>query len=202
MREHLRRDAQLAMDAAAAANKRRYDAKHRQITFAVGDDVWLELGNAYRAKGRSNRKEAPRRQGPYRITRKVTDLAYEIDLPRDGRVHPVVSIQYLSPYDCNDDPFKRIPPPPGPVEHDDQATPSDDEWEIERIIDHRYNGHKKENQYLVRWKGYGPRYDEWKSTSELGKAQQLLDDYHERQRQHKTLASQEKLLKRQRRLRK
>lgn len=43
IREHLRRDAQLAMDVMAAHSKKlQYDAKHRQIEFQVGDKVWYE----------------------------------------------------------------------------------------------------------------------------------------------------------------
>ncbi|KAL8366740.1 hypothetical protein RB595_010549 [Gaeumannomyces hyphopodioides] len=165
MREHLRRDAQLASDIAAAQSKRIYDAKHRQVEFEVGDKVWLELGKAYKLKGRQNKKEAPRRQGPYDIVRKVSPLAYELDFKKSdlqSRLHPVVSIQYLTKYNCDDDPFHRKPPAPGPVEY----TPSDEDsdadspsYEVERVVTHGLYGRNKRPRYLVRWKGYGEAED-------------------------------------------
>lgn len=48
MREHLRKDAQFAMDVVANESKRIYDAKHRQEEFNVGDKVWLRMGKAYK----------------------------------------------------------------------------------------------------------------------------------------------------------
>ncbi len=183
MREHLRRDAQLAMDIAAAIAKRQYDAAHRQVEFAEGDKVWLTLGKAYKPKGSQNRKEMPRRQGPYLIKRKVTKLAYELDLPNDVNIHPVISIQYLTAYNCDEDPFQRQPPPPGPVEYgsgDEHSEGDGEVYEVERIVDHRR--HRGRDQYLVRWKGYGPQDDQWKAASELTHSQRLLDEFHERNR--------------------
>src|SRR6266566_5483338 len=81
MREHLRRDAQIASDEANAVAKRHYDKTHRWEEFDVGDQVWLRLGKAYRPKGKPNKREMPRRQGPYTVVRKVSPLAYELDIP-------------------------------------------------------------------------------------------------------------------------
>lgn len=32
-------------------------------------------------------------------------------------------------------------------------------------------------QYLVRWKGYEPEWDEWYTEDDLGNAKQLIEDY-------------------------
>ncbi len=72
----------------------------------------------------------PRRQGPYPVVRKVSPLVYELDLPFGVKIHPVVSIVYLSRYRMYKDPFGRIFPLLGPVEHGsntDTETSGDDE---------------------------------------------------------------------------
>ncbi len=192
MREHLRKDAQFAMDQANALAKRYYDSKHRWEEFEVGDQVWLRMGTAYRPKGRANKREMPRRQGPYPIVRKISPLAYELDLPAGNRIHPVISIAYLTRYHATDDPYNRIPPPPGPVEYgtESDSTSGDDErdgkrWELERVVDHE--NRRGKTWYLVRWKGYGPKEDSWKKPAELKHAKRLVEEYHERLRRREEL---------------
>ena len=41
------------------------------------------------------RKIGPQRVGPFPIKRKVGHLAYELTLPSDMRIHPVISIAQL-----------------------------------------------------------------------------------------------------------
>src|SRR6266699_7325631 len=134
---------QFAMDQANALAKRYYDSKHRWEEFEVGDQVWLRIGTAYRLKGKANKREMPRRQRLYPIVRKISPLAYELDLPTGNRIHPMISIAYLTRYYVSDDPYNRILPPPGPVEYglESDSISGDDErdgkrWELERVVDH------------------------------------------------------------------
>jgi hypothetical protein len=64
------------------------------------------------------------------------------------RVHPVIRVAYLMLYECGDDSFERIPPPPGPVEYGSDDAGSQEEYELSEWLIRRY---------LMRWKGYGPR---------------------------------------------
>ena len=51
---------------------------------------------------------------------KVLPLAYKLDIPppESGKgIHPVISLSHLSRYRTHEDPFKRVPLPPGPVEY-------------------------------------------------------------------------------------
>jgi len=190
LRESIRREAQLAMDTAAAVAKRHYDINHRQIEFNVGDEVWLSLSK-YKMPGTvKNKKTSPRREGPYKIKRKVTSLAYELELPDGSQIHPVVSIQYLTPYNCRDDPFSRRPEPPGPLLYDEHAhSDSDDDpvYEVERIVDHKPKKGKVK-EYLVRWKGYGPKDDHWKPVKDLQRSRKLIDEYNSLMEAEKGLA--------------
>ena len=72
----------------------------------------------------------------------------------------MISLSHLSRYRTHEDPFKCVPLPPGPVEYCNSD--SDDEWELERIVDHKTKPDGT-TKYLVRWKGYGLKWDLWKT---------------------------------------
>jgi hypothetical protein len=117
--------------------------------------VWLTLGKQYKTPGTTERKTTPKREGPYEITRKVTPLAYELKLPVNSKIHPVINVHHLTPYHCDDVPFQRRPPPPGPLQYHEQSDHSDDSgevYEVKRIVHHRPLKGKPE-EYLVRWEG-------------------------------------------------
>jgi hypothetical protein len=62
-------------------------------------------------------------------------------------------------------------------EHSHSNSDGDDPiYEVERIVDHRpKKGRVRE--YLVRWKGYGPKDDHWKAVKELRHSKELIDEY-------------------------
>jgi len=168
--------------------KRHYDKIYRWKEFDVGDQVWLRLDKTYRPKGKLNKREMPRRQDLYTVVWKVLPLAYELDIPppESGKgIHPVISFSHLSRYRTHEDPFKRIPLPPKPVEY--YNFNSDDEWELERIVDYKT---KSDGiiKYLVRWKGYGPKWDLWKIMKQFNYAKELLAEYQERTRRLEKLS--------------
>ncbi|KAG6874894.1 hypothetical protein C0993_011758 [Termitomyces sp. T159_Od127] len=69
----------------------------------------------------------------------------------------------LSPHVPNDDTLfpSRTLEMPGPIVTED----GQEEHFIDCIIDERRRG--RGLQYLVRWRGYGPDHDEWKSGKEM-----------------------------------
>jgi hypothetical protein len=73
------------------------------------------------------------------------------------------------------DPYQRSLPDglePVQVEGDTDKVKS---FEIERLINKRTTARGAE--YLIRWKGYGPQHDEWRSIPELQNALDLVSDY-------------------------
>ncbi len=128
------------------------------------------------------------RQRPYLVVRKISPLIYKLDLTDDSHIYPVISIAYLSRYYICNDPFKRIPAPPGPVEYSAKTdtfgnnTRDGKHWELEHMIDHATRRGK--THYLVRWKGYRPQYDKWLKPEAFKYTARLMEEYHERL-QHK-----------------
>jgi hypothetical protein len=76
----------------AQSRKKSYaDKRRRELTFAVGDSVYLKVSplrgtKRFLVKG----KLAPRYVGPYQITKRIGSLAYQLALPEAmAGVHPV-----------------------------------------------------------------------------------------------------------------
>src|SRR6266566_9491204 len=99
------------------------------------------MGTVYRPKGRVNKREMPRRLGLYPIVRKISLLAYKLDLLIGNCIYPVISIIYLTRYHINDDLYNRILLSPGPIEYGSEldSTSGDNErdgkrWELERMV--------------------------------------------------------------------
>ena len=94
------------------------------------------------------------------MVRKVFLFAYELDLPFDAKIHPVVSIIYFSRYRMYEDLFGCILSFLGLVEYGlntDIEISDDDEkqgkhWELERIV--VYETRRSQTRYLVCWKDY------------------------------------------------
>jgi len=183
IRDLRQRDAEIAMDFAAMAAKERYDARHNPITMDVGDKVYVRLHRGYHLPGKPNRKLSEQRMGPFDVIRRVGRLAYEINLPPQWKIHPVISVAHLVPAPKSPDPFDR--PVPDSQEPAEGIEGDDDEWksyEVERIVDKRIvrYGNKDGIEYLVKYVGWGAAWNEWHPIELLGNARDLVEDYESR----------------------
>lgn len=80
--------------------KDKANAHRRDISFKPEQFVWLRL-RPYRQQSVQKRpyhKLSKRFFGPFRIIRRIDAVAYELDLPEDSRMHPVVHVSLLWPY--------------------------------------------------------------------------------------------------------
>lgn len=58
-----------------------------------------------------------------------------------------------------------------------ELAPGEDVYEIEGILKKRYNKRKRRVEFLVRWKGYSPEFDEWKTIADLVGCQKLIEAF-------------------------
>jgi hypothetical protein len=128
------------------ANKTRRPARR----FTEGQSVWLDARNIKTL--RPQKKLDWKNLGPFRIRKVVSPYAYELELPPVMRIHPVFHVSLLKPAVQDPLPSQRPEPPP-PVEVDGL-----EEWEVEEVIDSRYDrrgrGGRPRLKYTVKWVGY------------------------------------------------
>ncbi|QRV85329.1 Retrotransposable element Tf2 protein [Ceratobasidium sp. AG-Ba] len=149
--------------------KHYYDLKHRAPDdIKVGDKVWLDARNI--KTERPVAKLSAKRIGPYKVLKREGTHAFRLELPHTLRVHPVFHTSLISLK--TEDPFGCDPPQP-PAE----VTPDgEEEYEVEKILDSR----KRQNQiqYLVHWKGYGPKSNTWEPIEHLNTAMGAVRKFH------------------------
>jgi hypothetical protein len=180
-RQHNQEEARRAILFAQKAMKIAYDRKHEQPNFEQGW-AFLKLGEGYTAPGIPKRKIGPQRVGPFRILETLSKgKAYRLELPSHYKIHDVISVVHLEPSPCpHNDPYARPVPNEG-IEPAYAHADGTEEWEIHSLVKKRTigRGNNKQVQYLARWKGYGPEYDQWLNESELDNAQELIKDFEE-----------------------
>src|SRR5258708_9185745 len=112
----------------------------------VGTQVWLEgthLHLPYQAT-----KLAPKRYGPFEITKEISPVAYQLCLPIGWNIHNIFHALLLSPYcemTAHGPNYSR--PPPDLIE-------GEEEYEVEKVINHRHFGRSRTLHYLIKWTGY------------------------------------------------
>lgn len=151
------------------------DKHRREVRFQVGDEVLLSTAHLKLIGGGDRTaKFSYKYIGPFKIKRVVNNNAYELSLPPQMQIHPVLNVSRLKAYHDGRIAFPlRIPadtrPPPA-------ATSSDgDEYEVESILAKRGKGAR--TQYLVRWKGWPLWEATWESQQSVAAAAQAVSDF-------------------------
>jgi len=137
--------------------------------FKLGDRVWLELKHL--ALPHPSKKLAPKRVGPFHITRVISPVAFQLDLPSSWHIHDVFHASLLMPYhETTTYGPNFIKPPPDLID-------GEEEYEVETVLNHRMFGHQRQVQYLIKWKGYLHSDNMWE-PSENVHADDLVKAYH------------------------
>ncbi|CCO30490.1 Retrotransposable element Tf2 155 kDa protein type 1 [Rhizoctonia solani AG-1 IB] len=116
------------------------------LSFEVGEEAWLDARNI-NLKTKST-KLTDRRLGPFKVTEKISETAYRLDLPTTMRIHDVFYVGLLSKVKKDETRKWENRPPPVTVD-------GEEEYIVEGIMDSRETK-KGKWEYLVKWKGYGP----------------------------------------------
>lgn len=134
-----------------------YNRKHIGRSYAVGDDVMLSSKNIRMQK--ASKKLADKFLGPFKVISILGKNAYKLELLKNyERIHPTFHVSLLEPYRRRE----------GVVLPEAVQIQSEDEWEIEGILDERVSHGKR--MFLVRWKGYSRDNDSWEPEENLANA--------------------------------
>nr|GEY45731.1 transposon Ty3-I Gag-Pol polyprotein [Tanacetum cinerariifolium] len=145
-----KRDALLAqlkinLGRAQARMKKYVDKKRCELSFAIGDYVFVKL-QPYRqhsVKLQQNQKLGMHYFGPFQVLQQIGPVAYKLDLSATSRIHPVFHVSFLKP--CVGEPSAQYIPlpllstPEGPLVYitqilDSRKVKVKDGWDIEVLV--------------------------------------------------------------------
>jgi hypothetical protein len=161
--------AKLHLEAARKRQKYYYDLERRTSTYEVGQHVLLSTANVglYCA---GSPKLLPRYIGPFKILKRIGEMAYKLDIPVTLKIHNVFHVSRLKTFRAD----TRVQTPPLPITIDGNL-----EYEVEKVYGHRdvKVGNRTRREYLVRWVGYGIEHDEYIPVANFGNNLDLINEY-------------------------
>ena len=149
------------------AQKKWAKGKVPEQRYQAGDQVWLEGRNLW--IDRPSAKLAPKRHGPFKITKVLSPIMYQLELPPQWKIHDVFHADLLTPYrktELHGPNFTK--PPPDLID-------GEEEYEIEEVLQSRKHGRGHKIQYLVKWKGYPDSENQWVDWDDLHADEALAD---------------------------
>ena len=155
-----------------------YANQHRrQVEFSIGDQVLLStahLKNEQRAP-----KLASKFIGPFPISRVISPVAYQLQLPDTmSRIHAVFHISQLKPYRDGSSQFPSRVQAPSRPSADVLPDTNEEAWEVERVVNKR-TLRAGRVEYLVLWKGYPDWERTWEPAVNLRHASDAVREYEE-----------------------
>jgi hypothetical protein len=138
--------------------------------FLEGQTMWLDSKNLKTTHPIT--KLCPKQYGPFKVTKALSHVAYQLDLPPSWKIHNVFHATLLSPYKETEEHGHNFPEPPPDLIN------GEEEWEVECIVGMRHFGRNKKLQYRVRWKGYSEAHNIWEPTDNIH-APNLVSAFHQ-----------------------
>jgi hypothetical protein len=100
--EHQQQVLQILKDNLTMAHnrmKQQVDQHHSEISFKVGDWVFLRL-QPYKQmslkQAKKDNKLSPKYYGPYKVLQNIGTMAYKLELPTSSQVHPIFHVSFLN----------------------------------------------------------------------------------------------------------
>ena len=172
--EERKRILELAKETLRRAQKRyekQVNKNRRQVSFKVGQKVWLNVKNFTLPQGLTPKFMA-KFAGPFPIVKQVFDDAYKLALPPEIKVHPVFHVSLLKEYfkdSVRPEREQVLRPVPELVENHE-------EYEVETILN-KCKLRSRDTEYLVKWRGYHVKEATWVPSSDLGNAKKAVQDF-------------------------
>ena len=136
----------------------------------MGDRVWLEAKHLNTTHPTA--KLAPKRHGPFLITKAISHVSYRLKLPPTWKIHNVFHASLLTAYkETTTNGQKYQEPTPDLIN-------GQPEWEVDQILGARRR--RNQLQYLVRWKGFSEAHDSWEPLTHI-KADDLIAEFYRKQ---------------------
>ena len=134
--------ARKALVAAQDSQSKQADKHRKDITYAVGDKVWLSTRNI--TTDRPSKKLDHKMLGPFKVIGNK-GVSVELQLPQSMKIHNIFHPNLLRK--ASTDPLtNQVNEPPPPV-----IINNEEEWEVEDILDAR--SYRGKLQYRVKWVG-------------------------------------------------
>ena len=111
--------------------------------------------------------------GPFLVVSKISDLVYQLKLPKALRIHNVFHVSQLETYQPDTIMGRKLKPPLPIV-----ISEGNIEWKVHKILDSRRTSCWKKLQYLVEWEGYGPEQNSWEPLDNLKNAPDVVKEFH------------------------
>jgi hypothetical protein len=150
------------------------DKFQQEVKFQEGDEVWLNIKNFCLPEGLSHKFLSPY-AGPFKVLEKKLSNTYKSELSENLRVHLTFHVSLLKLVACdasrpNQEHNSR---PPLDLVHNEP------EFEVEAVLKSKQL-RGREQEYLVKWKGYHPIEASWVNESDMEHAQEAIEEFHTR----------------------
>ena len=143
---------------------KKLNRNRKSAEFKTQEQVWLNV-KEWKKKGKSQ-KLMMKWEGPYRIEKYLTDVDVQLKDSTGKLVKSPIHVSRL----------KKFTGPRRPEK--EETTERTDEYEVERILDHRLRKGKEE--FLIKWKGYSEKECSWEPRDNLIGVDRLLIQYLEK----------------------
>jgi Chromo (CHRromatin Organisation MOdifier) domain len=146
--------------------------------YSKEEKVWLE-GTNLKITHRSS-KLAPKQYRPFTITKVISLVVIQLQLPNHWKIHNVFHTSLIAPYMETAEYGPNFEQPPL------ELIEGEPEYEVEQVLATRHHGWK-ELQYLLKWKGYPAAQNSWEPASNISTPELLQKFYWANPKAIKTL---------------
>ncbi len=134
--------------------------------------MWLNIKNFRLPEGLSHKFLGPY-AGPFKVLEKKLSDTYKLELSENLRVHPTFHVFLLKLVSRDASRLNR--------EHNSRPPPdlvhNEPEFEVEAVLKSKQL-RGREQEYLVKWKGYHPIEAFWVNESDMEHAQEAIEKFH------------------------
>ncbi|RDB29278.1 hypothetical protein Hypma_014871 [Hypsizygus marmoreus] len=142
--------------------------------FAIGSQVLVNPHTLEWTESKGDGSKLVQRWiGPFEVLQRINPNVYRLRMSDKYTGSPVFNIAHLKPY-----------AQAAPTDIDRAVLPetrvdkaASEEYDVEKIVGHKFDRKSKKIQYLVRWSGYGPQFDTWQSPKDMKNAPWIVASY-------------------------